>query len=240
MSKWKALMLTGVAVLLSLMTWFSATAVLPDLTLLHDLTASEAAWLTNAVQLGFAVGALVASILAVADIWPLTRYMAASAVLACGANLLLLFDLGASGAIAARFLTGVALAGVYPPAMKFIATWFKTGRGFAMGVMVGALTLGSALPHFVRGTGGSISWETVVLICSLGSAIAAVLFEWVLKEGPHGFAKTRVDLRQVGQILRNKPVMLWISWWVSTYHRYFGKKCVKGCQLGAFRVRHCA
>ena len=208
MSKWQALMLTGVAVLLSLMTWFSATAVLPDLTLLHDLTASEAAWLTNAVQLGFAVGALVASILAVADIWPLTRYMAASAVLACGANLLLLFDLGASGAIAARFLTGVALAGVYPPAMKFIATWFKTGRGFAMGVMVGALTLGSALPHFVRGTGGSVSWETVVLICSLGSAIAAVLFEWVLKEGPHGFAKTRVDLRQVGQILRNKPVML--------------------------------
>ena len=208
MGKWQALMLTGLAVLLSLMTWFSATAVLPDLTLLHDLTASQAAWLTNAVQLGFAVGALSASVLAVADIWPLTRYMAVSALLACIANLVLLFDLGAAGAIAARFVTGVALAGVYPPAMKFIATWFKTGRGFAMGAMVGALTLGSAMPHFVRGAGSTVSWELVVLICSLGSAVAAVLFAWVLKEGPYRFASTRVDLRQVGQILWNKPVML--------------------------------
>lgn len=208
MGKWQALMLTGVAVLLSLMTWFSATAVLPDLTLVHDLTAGQAAWLTNAVQLGFAVGALSASVLAVADIWPLTRYMAASALLACLANLLLLVDMGATGAIAARFVTGVALAGVYPPAMKFIATWFKSGRGFAMGAMVGALTLGSAMPHFVRGTGGAFSWEGVVLVCSLGSAVAAVLFGWVLREGPHGFARTRVDLRQVGQIVRNRPVML--------------------------------
>lgn len=208
MGKWYALVLTGLAVLLSLMTWFSATAVLPDLTLVHSLTAGQAAWLTNAVQLGFAVGALSASILAVADIWPLTRYMAVAAMLACVANLLLLLDMGATGAIVARFVTGIALAGVYPPAMKFIATWFKSGRGFAMGAMVGALTLGSAMPHFVRGTGGAFSWEAVVLVCSLGSAVAAVLFGWVLQEGPHGFMRTRVDLRQIGHILRNRPVML--------------------------------
>ncbi|WP_338550929.1 MFS transporter [Roseovarius phycicola] len=208
MGKWQALTLTGVAVLLSLMTWFSATAVLPELTSVHDLTAGQAAWLTNAVQLGFAVGALFASSLAVADVLPLTRYMAAAAALACVANALLLVDMGATGAIAARFLTGVALAGVYPPAMKLIATWFKTGRGIAMGAMVGALTLGSAMPHLVRGTGGMVAWEAVVLICSLGSAVAALLFGLVLREGPHAFARTRVSVRQVGQILRNGPVML--------------------------------
>jgi len=208
MNKWQALFATGLAVLLSLMTWFSATAVLPDLTEVHDLTAGQAAWLTNAVQLGFAVGALVASVLAVADIWSLTRYMTGAAMLACLANLLLLIDMGATGAIVARFVTGVALAGVYPPAMKFIATWFKTGRGLAMGAMVGALTLGSAMPHLVRGTGGTMSWEAVLLVCSLGSAAAAVLFGLVLREGPHAFVRTRVDLRQVGQILGNKPVML--------------------------------
>lgn len=208
MNKWQALFLTGLAVLLSLMTWFSATAVLPDLTEVHDLTAGQVAWLTNAVQLGFAVGALVASILAVADIWSLTRYMAAAAMLACLANLSLLIDMGATGAIVARFVTGVALAGVYPPAMKFIATWFKSGRGLAMGAMVGALTLGSAMPHLVRGTGGSMSWQAVLLVCSLGSAVAAVLFGLVLREGPHAFARTRVDLQQMGQILRNRPVML--------------------------------
>ncbi len=112
MGKWYALVLTGLAVLLSMMTWFSATAVLPDLILVHSLTAGQAAWLTNAVQLGFAVGALSASILAVADIWPLTRYMAAAAMLACVANLLLLLDMGATGAMVARFVTGIALAGV--------------------------------------------------------------------------------------------------------------------------------
>lgn len=208
MGKWQALLLTGLAVLLSLMTWFSATAVLPDLTSFHDLSVSQAAWLTNAVQLGFAVGALGASTLSLADAWPLTRFMAVSALLACAANLLLLVDFGAEGAIAARFVTGVALAGVYPPAMKFIATWFQKGRGFAMGAMVGALTLGSALPHFVRATGGAVSWETVVLVCSLGSAWAAMLFALVLEEGPHSFARTRVDVRQIGRILRNRPVML--------------------------------
>ena len=92
--------------------------------------------------------------------------------------------------------------------MKFIATWFKTGRGLAMGAMVGALTLGSAMPHFVRASGGGVSWESVVLVCSLGSFAAALLFGGVLREGPHGFSRTSVDLRQIGAILRNKPVML--------------------------------
>lgn len=208
MSKWTALGLTGFAVLLSLMTWFSATAVLPELTAVHGLSPSQAAWLTNAVQLGFALGALGASLLALADIWPLTRFMATSAMLAALANLLLLLDLGAAGAIGARFATGVALAGIYPPAMKFIATWFRSGRGLAMGAMVGALTLGSAMPHLVRALGGNLPWESVVWACSMGAAAAALLFAFVLKEGPHGFTRTRADLKQVGRILRNRPVML--------------------------------
>lgn len=208
MNKWQALATTCVAVLLSLMTWFSATAVLPELAALHSLSPAQAAWLTNAVQFGFAVGALVASAFALADFWPVTRFMAASAMVACVANLALVADLGAGGAIAARFVTGVALAGVYPPAMKVIATWFKTGRGFAMGTMVGALTLGSALPHLVRATGGAVPWQGVVAVCSLASAAAALLFLIVLKEGPHSFSRSRVDLRRIGKSLNNRPVML--------------------------------
>lgn len=207
-ARWWALSLTGLAVLLSLTTWFSATAVLPELTAHHGLSAFQASWLTNAVQLGFAAGALGSSLLALGDIWPLTRFMAVSAALACAANMLLLADLGAWGLILARGLTGVALAGIYPPAMKFIATWFRTGRGLAMGAMVGALTLGSAMPHLVRGAGGSLQWEGVVLACSAGSLAAAALFAFVLREGPYEFARTSVDIRQLGQILGNKPVML--------------------------------
>lgn len=208
MGKWHALLLTGIGVVLSLMTWFSATAVLPELTTQLSLSPSQAAWLTNAVQLGFAIGALGSSILALGDIWPLTRFMAGAAVLAGLANLMLLFNPDATSAVVARFITGMALAGIYPPAMKFIATWFETGRGFAMGAMVGALTLGSAMPHLIRSVGGEVPWREVVTICSLGSFAAAILFGFLLREGPHAFTRTVVDLRQVGEILRNRPVML--------------------------------
>ena len=206
--KWTAVGLTGLAVILALSTWFSATAVAPDLTLAWDLTAAEAGWLTNAVQLGFVVGALTSSVLAIADVVPLTRLMAGAAVLAGVSNGLMLLDPGAEGAIALRFLTGLALAAIYPPSLKFIATWFKTGRGFAMGAMVGALTLGSALPHLVRAGGATVDWQTVIAASSCASLGAAALFGLALHEGPYPFSKATVDLGQVGAILRNRGVML--------------------------------
>ncbi|MBX2868617.1 MAG: MFS transporter [Acidiferrobacterales bacterium] len=204
----QALLLTALGVVLSLMTWFSATAVLPELTSQYALSATQAAWLTNGVQLGFAIGALVSSLLALSDRWPVTRIMSVAAVLAGLSNLLLLADLGTNSAVVARFLTGVSLSGIYPPAMKFIATWFKSGRGFAMGAMVGALTLGSAMPHLVRAGDGDVSWELVVTICSIGSFCAALIFAWALKEGPYAFSPTIVSVRSVGKILKNRPVML--------------------------------
>jgi MFS family permease len=77
-----------------------------------------------------------------------------------------------------------------------------------MGAMVGALTLGSALPHLVRGLGSGIAWQPVMIACSLASLGAAILFGFVLREGPDPFACTKVDPRQFGAILRNRPVML--------------------------------
>ena len=206
--KWSALGLTGLAVVLSLTTWFSATAVIPELEHAWDLSPAAASWLTNAVQLGFVVGALGSSILALADVWPMTRMMAGAAILAAAANAALLLEPGVSGAIFARFLTGVALAGIYPPSLKFIATWFKTGRGLAMGTMVGALTLGSASPHLVRAIGSTLPWQTVVGATSIACLIAAAVFLMTLRDGPHGFARSVVDPRQIGAILRNRPVML--------------------------------
>ncbi|MDC0738914.1 MFS transporter [Cognatishimia sp. SS12] len=207
-TKWHALIWTGLAVILSLTTWFSATAVIPNLSADWGLSAAQSSWLTNAVQAGFVIGALTASLLALVDVVPLTRLMAAAALTAALANAVLLLSPSFAWVVLARFLTGVALSSVYPPAMKFIATWFKTGRGLAMGAMVGALSLGSALPHLVRGLGGSVDWQPVVLVTSLCSLLAAVIFGTILHDGPHGFAKTRVDPRQVGAILRDRPVML--------------------------------
>lgn len=206
--KWATLGVTGLAVILSLTTWFSATAILPELREALSLTPQTAAWLTNAVQAGFVLGALVSALLSLADVIPLTRLMAMASLAAALFNAVPLVAPGPEALIAARFATGAALALVYPPALKFIATWFRTGRGLAMGAMVGALTLGSALPHLVRGVGSGIAWQPVMITCSLAGLVAAGIFAFVLREGPHAFARTKVDPRQIGAILRDRPVML--------------------------------
>ncbi|MGI9401490.1 MAG: MFS transporter [Rhizobiaceae bacterium] len=207
-NKWRVLAVTSIAVILTLTTWFSATAVMPELIRAYSLRPVESAWLTNGVQLGFVVGALASSLLSIGDIFRTTTLMCFAALIAGTANSMLLLDLTATGAILIRFLTGVSLALVYPPAMKFIATWFQTGRGLAMGVMVGALTLGSALPHLIRSIGANFDWRLVISASSVGCFLAAVIFYFALREGPYPFAKTEVDPRQIGKIIRNRPVML--------------------------------
>ncbi len=206
--KWSALCLTGLAVVLTLTTWFSATAILPELRQSLSLSPQDSAWLTNAVQMGFVAGALVSAFLSLADVVPLARLMAMASVAAAVFNAVPLLEPGVAGVIAARFATGAALALVYPPSLKFIATWFRTGRGLAMGAMVGALTLGSALPHLLRALGSGIPWQLVLMVSSCASVLAALLFGLVLREGPDRFAPTKVDPRRIGAILRNRPVML--------------------------------
>ena len=100
------------------------------------------------------------------------------------------------------------MASVYPPAMKFIATYFRTGRGLAMGAMVGALTFGKAMPHLVKALGSGPDWKITVITTSALCLGSALIFAFALREGPHPFARTQVDLRQFRAILRNKPVML--------------------------------
>ena len=206
--RWRFLALICAATLMSLTTWFSATAVLPVLIDRWALGTSAAAWLTNGVQAGFVTGALLSAFLGLGDRWPHGAMMAGAAALACAANLLLLAEPGIALAIAARILTGVALAGVYPPAVKLIATWFRTGRGLAMGVMIGALTVGSALPHLVRALGGGVDWRLVVLASSAFALAASLIFAFALKEGPYPFPRAPARLGQIGEILRNRPVML--------------------------------
>ena len=206
--KWRVLAITSVAIVLSLTTWFSATAVLPELRDVHGLSPRQSGWLTNAVQLGFVMGALVSSLLSIPDRYPLTKLMALASLSAGLFNLSLLAAPSFVSLLGARFLTGISLALIYPPAMKFIATWFLTGRGLAMGAMVGALTLGSALPHLLRAANFSFDWQMVILVSSIFALIGAVIFGIFSKEGPHPFGKTKVDPRQITQILRNRPVML--------------------------------
>ena len=162
----RALLLLASAMLLAMTTWFSATAVLPQLRTAWTLTTVQASFLTIAVQVGFVVGALVSAFLNLADIIPARTLMLLGALGAAAVNLLLVAVHSAGPAIGLRFLTGAFLAGVYPPGLKAMSAWFRAGRGTALGIMVGALTLGAAAPQFLNGIGGP-DWHSVIVATSV-------------------------------------------------------------------------
>ncbi|THF88634.1 MFS transporter [Deinococcus sp. KSM4-11] len=178
MRPWTALGLLGVAVVLSMAPWFSAAAVLPQLRAEWHLSPQAGSWLALAVQLGFVVGAVGSALLNLADRVPTRRLMLLGAVAAGAANVALLGVHTGSVAFALRALVGVALALVYPPALRAMSAYFTRGRGLALGVMVGALTLGSASPHLVNSLGGA-NWRAVIAVTSglavLGGVVASLV-----------------------------------------------------------------
>ncbi|MEW6630654.1 MAG: MFS transporter [Pseudomonadota bacterium] len=206
--RWRVLSLLCLAVVLSLTTWFSATAILPELKQELALSASGEAWLTNGVQLGFVLGALAASLVNLPDLVRLSRLMATAAMVAAIANASLLLHPGPGGVIAARIVTGAALAGVYPPALKLVATWFTRDRGLALGAVIGALTIGSALPHLFRAILSTVDWRPVVAAASLATAVGALLFLLFAKEGPYPFGKAVFEPSRIGQVFRERPLLL--------------------------------
>lgn len=196
----------SLALILAMSTWFSASAVIPQLRTEWELSSGAAAWLTIAVQLGFVAGALVSSVGNLSDLVSPRLIIFLGALGASAANAGLLLAESAAEAIAPRALTGFFLAGVYPPALKLMATWFQKGRGLALGILVGALTVGSALPHLVNGLGG-LEWRvTVVATSSL--TIAGGVVGWSVREGPWPFPSAVFDPRQAGQVLSNRGVRL--------------------------------
>ena len=164
-----ALTLIAISTSLSMSVWFSASFVVPELSTVWHLSAGGSSLLTIAVQVGFVVGAVGAAVTGLADAVPARALICVGAIGAAFANLGLLWAGGLTAALPLRLLTGVFLAAVYPPALKEVSTWFRQGRGTALGVMIGALTLGSALPHLV-GSFGGIRWEGVIIATTLMTA----------------------------------------------------------------------
>jgi MFS family permease len=208
MSRTRALILVGLAELLGMSLWFTASAVAPQIAADWKLSANTTSWLTLAVQLGFVAGTLLSAITNLPDVVSVRRLFAASAVAGAITNALfawLAHD--ATTGIALRFVTGVFLAGVYPPGMKIIATWFREGRGFALGVLVGALTLGKASPYLVNAL-GSASWRVNVAFASLLAAIGGFIVLLLVSDGPYSLPNQPFDLHQASDIVRNRGVRL--------------------------------
>ncbi len=187
--------------------WFSASAVSSEFRTMWGLSQSQAGWLTTIVQLGFVVGTATAAVLNLADVIPARSYFAAASLSGAAANAALIFAPSYGVALTLRFATGFFLAGVYPPGMKMAATWFKQGRGIAIGTIVGALTVGKAAPYFMKAlTPGGV--YPVVLSVSAGAAVAAVLVHWQYEDGPHAFARRAFSWTLVGSVLRHREMRL--------------------------------
>ncbi len=188
--------------------WFSASAVAPALKAEWGLTDGAAAWLTLAVQLGFVAGTLVSALGNLPDVFSTRRLFAVSAWLGAAANAgLALWARGPVSAVALRFCTGFFLAGVYPPGMKILATWFRRGRGMALGVLVGGICLGKAFPYLVNAVGHS-AWRVNVLAVS-GLAIAGgAIVQLFVGDGPFATPAARFDVTQIAGVFRNRGVRL--------------------------------
>ena len=201
---WRQLTLLSLAELAALGLWFSAAAVLPALSREWALGDGGRAGLTIAVQAGFIAGTLASALANLPDVCSPRALMTASIVLGVVANgALALAVESLPPALVLRFVTGVAMAGAYPPAMKIMATWFREGRGLAIGILIGALTVGSATPHLVRGL-TELPWRGTLLVASALAAVGAVIVQLFVTEGPHRFPAARFDLKMAWAVFSER------------------------------------
>src|SRR5262245_17579464 len=191
--------------------WFSAAAVATPLASEWQLDRLGLPTLTIAVQVGFAIGALALAATGAADVIAARSLFLGGALLAAGANAAFAF-LAADlvSAVPLRFLTGMALAGVYPIALRLLAGWFRADRGLAIGVLVGALTVGSALPYLLRAIGASqgLDWRSTVAAASVLAVLGGLLVGAAGRRGPWDAPAPRFSLDVARTALREPSVRL--------------------------------
>jgi MFS family permease len=205
----RALLLVSLAVFLASATWFSGTAAAPVLKEIWNLGEVRSSWLTIAVQLGFIFGTFFYALLNIADVFKTRKVFFVSALLGALFNAGFAMASKSFGlALALRFLTGVTLAGVYPVGMKIVAQWFRTGLGWRLGIMVGALTTGTAVPYLFFAGGAYFDWRILMLAAS-GFAVAGGLLVLLgVPDGPFLKETPRFDARAAFRIFRLRTFRL--------------------------------
>ena len=219
------LCLIAMSVFLGLSLWFSTSAVGPEIEAAWDLTSGQVAWLTMAVQLGFVVGTLLSALLNLPDRIPAQWLIAGSAALGGLVNLVIAVGVsdawgstaaGFNAVLACRLAIGMTMAGIYPPGMKLVASWFSQRRGLAIGVVVGALTVGSASPHLLLALplgswlqvaeGGLPLWRLELLVVSAAAGVSALIAVCGIRPGPLLPRTTQFDWRYFYRMWQNEPL----------------------------------
>jgi MFS family permease len=198
----------SLAMFFGMTLWFSATAANAPIVAEFHLSTSQTAWLTMAVQGGFVIGTLISALVNLPDVVNPRRLFAVGCVIAAAANAALVRADGAGTLIALRLLTGGALAWVYPPGMKVAAGWFEQRRGAALGVVIGALTVGSAFPHLLASASATIAWRTLMLAASALALAGAAIVVTAVGDGPYVASSARFDPAAAGRVFADRRTRL--------------------------------
>lgn len=206
-SKWRSIALLVLAECGGMSLWFVSAAILPDMLAEYPITRLAQALLSSGVQAGFVVGAVASALFGIADRFDPRRVLMASMLTAAAVNAaLLMLPVGGLLAVTARFTTGVLLAGVYPVGMKIAVGWGLEDRGFLVGLLIGALTLGSASPHLAALMGGA-DWRIAVIATSLAAFISGLL-TLPIGLGPLHARSARFDARAITLAWSNRRIRL--------------------------------
>jgi len=207
--RWVILALLALVEFLGMSPWLLVGAVSDQL----HLTPAQVAWLQALVQVGFVAGSITAATLNLPDLVPSRFFLAGCALLVALVNALPLLGPRLELLLASRFLIGFFLAGVYPPAMKMTATWFKSARGLAIGILVAGLIAGKSMPFLFRSLGLD-RWDEMIAAASVGAALAGALVLVAYRDGPHSFPRRRFSWGLVPSILAHRPTRLAIGGYV--------------------------
>ena len=202
------LTLVALGLFLGMTLWFSATAAAPAIAAEFSITGAGLAWLTMAVQGGFVAGTLVSALLNLADVVNARRLFACGCLAGAIANAAIPFAPSGTVIVLLRTATGVALEFVYPPGLKIAAGWFLNRRGTALGIVVGALTLGSAFPHLMAWAAADVPWRSLLWVSSTLAIAGGAIVALGVRDGPYVSASAPFDPRAVGQVVSNRGVRL--------------------------------
>ncbi len=213
-TKSQSIIILVIAQVSALSLWFISSAVLPDMLREFSISAGRQAALNSAVPAGFVVGAVTSALLGLSDRFDPRRLFFICACIASASGFgLLAFEPGSNFSILMRFITGAMLAGVYPVGMKIAVGWGKEDRGLLVGLLVGALTFGSASPHLVAWM-GEAEWRATIKIVSSFTLLSALII-LLAKLGPYHAKSPAFEMSSITQAWTNKKVRY-------AYLGYFG------------------
>lgn len=198
----------SLAMFLGMTMWFSATAATGPIVAEFQLAPTTTAWLTMAVQGGFVIGTLVSALLNLPDVINPRQLFRVGCLVGALANAALVLAGGPLLLIVLRALTGAALAWVYPPGMKIAAGWFQERRGAALGVLIGALTVGSAFPHLLAAASATVPWRVLILTASALAIAGGGIVVAIVRDGPYVASSAPFDPAAVGRVFADRRTRL--------------------------------